>query len=254
MTAGSQLRQARLNKGVLLKDASSKTKIQEKFLEALESDNFSVLPNIVYLKGFIRKYSEFLGLDPDKMLSLLDDKTETRQKQEIIIEDKKLPPVNTEKYFRKILIAVTGFFVAIGLVMLLVSFIGKGISSIKKQRPRPQAAARPKPLKKQQKKAVKQEAVVAKKPQPVVKEALSLDLYIAAKKSCYVSVKADQRLLFEGFLLVGASEQWKAKNMFELGISDGSAVEVMVNGKKIGQASKGVRNDLIITKDGIRHR
>ncbi|PIR65456.1 MAG: hypothetical protein COU52_04175, partial [Candidatus Omnitrophica bacterium CG10_big_fil_rev_8_21_14_0_10_43_8] len=47
MTAGSQLRQARLNKGVSLKDASSKTKIQEKFLEALESDNFSVLPNIV---------------------------------------------------------------------------------------------------------------------------------------------------------------------------------------------------------------
>jgi cytoskeleton protein RodZ len=60
---GSSLREARIRQGYDLVEAEAGTKIRSKYLGALEEERFEVLPAPMYVKGFLRSYSEFLGLD-----------------------------------------------------------------------------------------------------------------------------------------------------------------------------------------------
>jgi hypothetical protein len=65
---GEALRRARTAKGLSLEDAERVTRIPRKYLEALELENFSILPAPVYARGFLRSYATFLSLNPDELL------------------------------------------------------------------------------------------------------------------------------------------------------------------------------------------
>ncbi|MHB8641938.1 MAG: helix-turn-helix domain-containing protein [Gaiellaceae bacterium] len=60
---GASLREARLRQGLEFVQAEAGTKIRGKYLRALEDEQFAVLPAQTYVKGFLRSYAEYLGLD-----------------------------------------------------------------------------------------------------------------------------------------------------------------------------------------------
>src|SRR2546421_2184097 len=60
---GSSLREARLRQGLDFPELEQGTKIRGKYLRALEDEHFDVLPAQTYVKGFLRSYAEYLGLD-----------------------------------------------------------------------------------------------------------------------------------------------------------------------------------------------
>jgi cytoskeleton protein RodZ len=60
---GNSLREARLRQGLDFPEIEQRTKIRGKYLRALEEEQFDVLPGQTYVKGFLRSYSEYLGLD-----------------------------------------------------------------------------------------------------------------------------------------------------------------------------------------------
>lgn len=60
---GKRLMQARAGKGISLREASEATKLKTGYLEALENDNYDLLPAVIYAKNFIRIYANYLGLD-----------------------------------------------------------------------------------------------------------------------------------------------------------------------------------------------
>jgi hypothetical protein len=60
---GSSLREARMRRQVGIAQIEQATKIRGKYLRALEEEQFDVLPSQTYVKGFLRTYAEFLGLD-----------------------------------------------------------------------------------------------------------------------------------------------------------------------------------------------
>jgi hypothetical protein len=60
---GNSLHEARVRQGVDLQTAELVTKIRAKYLKALEEEHFELLPAETYVKGFLRTYAEFLGLD-----------------------------------------------------------------------------------------------------------------------------------------------------------------------------------------------
>ncbi|HEY4412918.1 MAG TPA: helix-turn-helix domain-containing protein, partial [Gaiellaceae bacterium] len=60
---GNSLREARTRQGLDLSQAELATKIRGKYLRALEEEHFEVLPADTYVKGFLRAYADFLGLD-----------------------------------------------------------------------------------------------------------------------------------------------------------------------------------------------
>ena len=65
---GETLREARHNKRASLEDASRATKIKFEILEQLEADEFDRIAAPAYTKGFLKLYSEYLGLDSQTII------------------------------------------------------------------------------------------------------------------------------------------------------------------------------------------
>lgn len=68
-TVGKMLQEARTTKGLTPQDVERAIKIREKYIVAIEADDFSSLPSPSYAKGFVRNYAEFLGLPTDAMMA-----------------------------------------------------------------------------------------------------------------------------------------------------------------------------------------
>lgn len=64
ISIGQYLTEARSVRKLSLDDASAVTRISKHYLQALEDENFDILPAPVYARGFMRSYAKFLGLDP----------------------------------------------------------------------------------------------------------------------------------------------------------------------------------------------
>jgi len=66
---GERLVAAREARGIDLLRAERETKIRRAYLAALERGDFASLPGAVYVRGFLRNYAQYLGLDPDEAIA-----------------------------------------------------------------------------------------------------------------------------------------------------------------------------------------
>ncbi|HSP54239.1 MAG TPA: helix-turn-helix domain-containing protein [Dehalococcoidia bacterium] len=114
---GETLRRARLSKGITIEDAERVTRIPRKYLEALEVENYGILPAPVYARGFLRSYAGYLGLDPGELLPFFP----VGHVEEPTLEN--LPEVRqTRSYNPNSLIALGIVAFLIVLVFVLYSF------------------------------------------------------------------------------------------------------------------------------------
>ncbi len=67
-TLGAILREQRDALGVTLAEVEEVTRIRQKYLAALEADEWHLLPGEVVGRGFLRNYALFLGLDPEELM------------------------------------------------------------------------------------------------------------------------------------------------------------------------------------------
>lgn len=65
---GDTLREARIRQDLTIKDVEEALKIRGKYLQALEQDDFEVLPGATFVKAFLRTYAEYLGLDAEVLV------------------------------------------------------------------------------------------------------------------------------------------------------------------------------------------
>jgi cytoskeleton protein RodZ len=71
---GSSLRAAREHQKLELADVERATHIRAKYLKALEDEDWNVLPGTAYAKGFLRTYSDFLGLDGPRFVEEFNER------------------------------------------------------------------------------------------------------------------------------------------------------------------------------------
>jgi transcriptional regulator with XRE-family HTH domain len=69
-TLGERLREIREKAGVSIDEIAKVTKINKKYLKLIEADDYERLPSDVYVKGFLRGYSNFLGLESKDVLKI----------------------------------------------------------------------------------------------------------------------------------------------------------------------------------------
>ncbi len=67
---GALLRKAREERGLSLDDIQELTKIRKRYLEAIETGDYRVLPGTFYVRAFVKNYSEAVGLEPEEVLRL----------------------------------------------------------------------------------------------------------------------------------------------------------------------------------------
>jgi cytoskeleton protein RodZ len=76
---GEQLRQAREARGISIQDVEQATRIRRVFVVALEEDRLQDLPDPAYVRGFVRNYARFLGLDAEPLVRDYAQQAGTRE-------------------------------------------------------------------------------------------------------------------------------------------------------------------------------
>ncbi|MBW4850858.1 RodZ domain-containing protein [Bacillus safensis] len=64
---GKRLVEAREEKGMSLEDLQTVTKIQKRYLLAIEQGNYDIIPGKFYVRAFIKQYAEAVGLNPEQL-------------------------------------------------------------------------------------------------------------------------------------------------------------------------------------------
>lgn len=117
-TVGAILQDARLAKKLSLEQAETATKIRLKFLTAIEADDYTPLPSLSYAKGFVKNYSEYLGLDSDMVLAFF------RRQTAEVTRSSLLPKGVSEPLNKSTFQLTPAKFLAVILGGLLIIFLG----------------------------------------------------------------------------------------------------------------------------------
>ena len=83
---GPLLEKKRLEKGLSLKEVEQATKIRTRYLEGLEREDPTVLPDPVYARGFLKTYANFLGLDGEQLSREFRDHRAPRRERQLSYE------------------------------------------------------------------------------------------------------------------------------------------------------------------------
>jgi hypothetical protein len=204
---GSALRKARLLRGLTLREASRGTRIRAELLEALERERFGDLPGEVYVRGALRSYSSYLGLDPEKVV----DAYATALDREAPSPP---PPAQVEEVVRAgarrrdHVFAVLAVLTALGVAAAL-GFLSRSNSA-------PEPAVMPS--------------------EPTVRAAPDRRIVVAltARRDVRVRVTADAAPPETFVLRPGEARSFEAELTLRVSVDDGGAVELVVAGRDLG--------------------
>lgn len=85
-TVGEILKKARIQKNITFEEAEKVLRIRKKFLQALEENAWDKLPALPYIKGFIKNYSNYLGLKSEEMIAIFRRQFSLRDKTQVLPE------------------------------------------------------------------------------------------------------------------------------------------------------------------------
>jgi len=131
MTLGERMKKIREDRRLSLVEISKNTKIQVRYLQYLEEGDYSKLPAEVYVKGFLRNYAVFMGVNEIVLLKQYDRERKIQQhinkNQEI---DKTSKPIKFSSFVLtpKVVAIFSGFFLVIGGFLYLYKGIDNFVS------------------------------------------------------------------------------------------------------------------------------
>jgi cytoskeletal protein RodZ len=111
---GEKLRTARNEKGLSIDQVSRDTNIINRYIEALEIENFAVFPGEPYVIGFLKNYSAYLELDVQKMISLY---------RTLLIQEQ---PVPVDKLLRR-QTRFPKFIIPVTIILIILCVGGWGV-------------------------------------------------------------------------------------------------------------------------------
>lgn len=109
---GQIFQYCRTRRGLSIAEVAKETSISSKYIRAMESDNFHLIPNQVYLKGYIKIYCQFLDILQEPIMAKYS-KLESDMKQNI----EKLPTPYRES------LSPEGHFLIIAAIAIIAIFL-----------------------------------------------------------------------------------------------------------------------------------
>lgn len=120
VTAGEVIKNKRDSLGKDLNSVSIDTKIQRRFLEYIENNQFEKFDSKVFATGFIKIYSKYLGLDVEKILALYRRSTlvdvKAKDTKSVLTKKRKLPSIQISPKVLAIFTLVVFLLFTIGYV------------------------------------------------------------------------------------------------------------------------------------------
>jgi len=122
---GNSLRETRLRQEFDFPELEHATKIRAKYLRALEDERFELLPSHTYIKGFLRSYAEYLGLDGQLYVDEYNSRYVTGE-DDAPLSTRRVPAARRRKRDRResnvVLLALTSIAVVTALVIAAWQF------------------------------------------------------------------------------------------------------------------------------------
>jgi cytoskeleton protein RodZ len=116
---GSFIKRERELRAITLDEIAEETKIAKRILTALERDDYESLPAPTFIKGFLRAYSNYVGLDGNDVVLRYEDFTErTKKEHETEDEETETQSVNRRYYLTAIVVSVLFLLLLLTLYLL----------------------------------------------------------------------------------------------------------------------------------------
>lgn len=113
---GMQLASLRQQKGYTLEYVANKLHLRVRIIELIEAGDFKLLPEPVFVKGYLRAYSKLLGVSPDPFLAVFNDQYTVEKKPERALWQSKRESHKAEYVIRMVTILfAVGVLVAVGI-------------------------------------------------------------------------------------------------------------------------------------------
>jgi cytoskeleton protein RodZ len=237
---GDTLREARSRKGLTLRDVEDATKIRSRYLQALENDDFEVIPGPAFVKGFLRTYASFLGLDADLLVNEYRSRFEHSSESQKLLTTRPQSPRTRSARRRPATLLVA--LLAI-VVILVLAWIGWGNRTGDKAEMNPsittttEAAGDTTSSSESEATTTSTSSTTLSVATTIGADGAKVTLVIvAAADRCFLTVKeggADGQTLYSGTLDKGQQVSFNNKVRFWLNIGKPSALQVSINGATV---------------------
>lgn len=251
---GLRLKQAREEKQLSLEELQNTTKIQKRYLQAIEEGKFDVLPGQFYARAFVKSYAEAVGIEPELLFEEHASELPASKKQ-----TQEIPPrvqarkTGGHKRTSRFLTLLPSIVAAVFIFSILVGvwYFFQGTSSVNEGIPKDQAQAPVEGGRNEQ--ALTPEGSVEEEIVEVVEEEIEeiipqelVFIETKGKETIYHLENADQftfRIELHGKSYVGIDNR-KGKTFHSVNVDGGKTLEFDFSEEEIIQFNFGASNNV----------
>lgn len=260
---GELLERARREKGLSLRDVENATKIRARYLEGLEQEDYSSLPDQVYVQGFLKTYANFLGLDGDGLAQDFRDRRAPRRERGLNYERPRssefeqplMSPGGLAGTERRKISGTT--ILTVVLALILITLLGGALyyvgsrsagapaASSAASRPAHQEAREPAPAApkqekpRQEKSAQEPDAQPAEEATPAAPAAEAVDgtvdvVVSVGDRPSWLNIEADGVVVYYETAPAGFVSTFQGNEYVSVTAGDSGVVSVQVDGRSVG--------------------
>ncbi|MDQ3669118.1 MAG: helix-turn-helix domain-containing protein [Actinomycetota bacterium] len=239
---GNSLREARLRQGLDFPRVEADTKVRGKYLQALEAERFEVLPAETYVKGFLRTYAEYLGLDGQLYVDEFNSRYASAEEPLVAAS----PPRRSRSRASEssfVVVALAGIVAVTLLVVVAFAFNGPGTD--------PAAELGKDPTTTKSAPAASTDTAPIGSASPTQPKLARLVL-TAARGDCWVQVhknSATGELVYSGTMEEGQTQRFVARRLW-ITLGNASALDAKLNGKRVVDFP--IAETVVVTSEGVR--
>jgi cytoskeletal protein RodZ len=234
---GERLKRERELREVSLDELSKATRISNRFLLALENEDWGKLPGGVFGHGFVRSIARYLGLSEEALLGEYDS---ARAEKLPSSPAKPQEPIPSPSKW----IPAVAFFWGGLLLLALIFYSGwYGWRHISASRAAKPAAA-----------AIGASRAAKPAPAPTAASAdTPLELFVSTSATTHVRVIADDKVLLDSEVNAGETRQFTAKRQFDVSATNSAAVLLQLNGRAMAPLGPpGTFGRMVYTRKDLR--
>jgi cytoskeleton protein RodZ len=261
---GRLLEQKRKERGLSLEEVEQATKIRKRYLKGLEREDYAILPDAVYARGFLKTYANYLGLDGQALSQQLKSSTKTRREPGIdynprpegdfeqpLISPSGLRGAHKRRVSTSAIVTLIVAVFALAAVIGGLYFVGRGVQVSKESNP---ASGENPPRQEQQNVAGRVKAPEAgsakedaagsegtagdgEKPADTNQSSPPDELRVlvnVTERPSWILVRTDGTAAYKQVAQPGFSKTFEAKNRLFIKSGDAGAVRVEINGQDEG--------------------
>lgn len=257
---GDLLRETREQKKLSLEDVEQGTNIRKLYIKAIEDGNYEKLPGEVFLKGFIKTYGKFLGLNSLELIEQYKkEKNASITSEEVVstnqVQEQPISPAQPKKVEEKTPIETTtkensipkidSFSTSqtylqsnksnskkniILVIIILIVIIGGAVFFLSSQDTSDTKA----PVHTTQQESTQQPEPQAQQPAPapVVNGA---EVTAVFNEDCWTEVKVDGNVVLSETVKKGSNLNWKGNNQIDITVGNAGAIDITFNNQPVGK-------------------